>query len=305
MKKRIKTKRKNHLIIIMIFSIISFYITYRYLFINNINKIIPNDTLIKYMIDNNISTKELNDVINYNLTNPNKLLNYTLGNIYTFNEENNTEGIIINKVNDVVIKPSLYIYNTHQTEEYKKTINEVYSINPSVMITSYILKERLNDYGIESIVETNSIKEILTKNNWNYSNSYDASRILLNNKIEEYPDLKYFIDIHRDSSNYDKTTIEIDGIKYAKVMFIIGKENPDYNSNLLFATNINNKLKAFNPNLSRGIILKEGLGVNGIYNQDINEFIILIEIGGVDNTIDEINNTTTLLAKVLYELIGE
>ena len=55
--------------------------------------------------------------------------------------------------------------------------------------------------------------------------------------------------------------------------------------------------------LSRGIYKKEGKGVNGVYNQDFNKNTILIEVGGEENTIDEVSNTCSILADILEEYI--
>ena len=49
---------------------------------------------------------------------------------------------------------------------------------------------------------------------------------------------------------------------------------------------------------------KQGLNVNGIYNQDISPNSILIEVGGVDNTIEEVYNTMNALADILNKYIN-
>ena len=57
------------------------------------------------------------------------------------------------------------------------------------------------------------------------------------------------------------------------------------------------------PGLSKGILKKSGKDVNGIYNQDISENVILIEVGGVDNNINEVLNTVNALSDILYTYI--
>ena len=42
-----------------------------------------------------------------------------------------------------------------------------------------------------------------------------------------------------------------------------------------------------------------------VFNQDISPRAILVELGGVDNTLEEINNTLEVFAKVLSEYINE
>ena len=50
---------------------------------------------------------------------------------------------------------------------------------------------------------------------------------------------------------------------------------------------------------------KKGVGVNGIYNQDFNKNIILIEVGGQYNYIEEVNNTLKIISQVIYEYLNE
>lgn len=203
------------------------------------------------------------------------------------------------------LEPIIYLYNTHQSEEYASSNYAEFSINPTVIMNNYILEDIFTKQGYPTLVEESSIKEILKKNNWPGYNSYKASRILLDNSITNHSSLKYFIDIHRDSLSKDKTTIQIGDKSYAKVLFIIGLENKDYQKNLAFTEKINSKLNEYYPGLSKGIYKKSGPGVNGVYNQDFNEYTILIEIGGYDNTTTEVLNTDLAFARCFLEVINE
>ena len=204
--------------------------------------------------------------------------------------------------NDLASNIDVYIYNTHQTESYSyHRINE-YNINETVLLASYMLREKLRLKGINAFVETTNIKEILNQNNWKYKQSYSASRILINAFLTNN-NPKLIIDLHRDSGSYEKTTISIDNVNYAKILFVVGKKNPGFESNYNIANKLNELIKNKNPLLSRGITLKDGPSVNGIYNQDINPNMVLIEIGGEYNTISEVNNTLDILSAVLYDYI--
>ena len=207
--------------------------------------------------------------------------------------------------NETKNDPIVYIYNTHQTEGYKYDKLQSYNIDYTVMFASYILQSYLKEYDISSVVETNLISGVLKENGWKYQDSYKASRLLLEEIAKKYSSLKYFIDLHRDSSIYEKTTCELNGKTYAKVMFVIGLEHENYEYNKKMANTLNEKLIKVNPCLSRGILEKSGPGVNGIYNQDFNKNVILIELGGQYNKIDEANNTLKVLANILYEYIME
>ncbi|MBR2828184.1 MAG: stage II sporulation protein P [Bacilli bacterium] len=146
-------------------------------------------------------------------------------------------------------KPKIYIYNTHPTEEYKASNILELSIQPNVIMNDYILKDLFEEKGYSTIVETTSVKDILNNNHWNYASSYKASRILLEQSILTYPTLEYFIDVHRDSLTRDKTVIEIENKEYAKLLFIVGLENPNYQENLYFTEKIHNKINEKYPNL--------------------------------------------------------
>ena len=201
--------------------------------------------------------------------------------------------------------PTVYLYNTHQTEEYKPITLAEISVNPTVIMNNYILQDILKRNNIESIVEEESIQEIRKQNNWNYADSYKASRVLLEKRILEYPSLNYFIDIHRDSLGKDKTTTTIYTKSYAKVLSIVGLENPNYQENLIFTEKINQKLQEEYPTLSKGIYQKSGQGVNGVYNQDFHKHTILIEIGGYENTTSEVLNSTLAFSKVFMEVLHD
>ena len=199
----------------------------------------------------------------------------------------------------VTNNPIIYLYNSHQLENYNNDNLDIYGITPNVLMGSYLLREKLDSLGIPTIVEEANMSNILEKNNWDYSYSYRASRQLLVDKINKYKTLKYFIDIHRDSVGGNLTKITIDNKTYAKVLFIIGLDHKTWEPNYNLANKLNSMLDTKYKGLSRGIMKKTGLNVNGVYNQDVSNNCILIEVGGVDNTIEEVYNTMDAISQVL------
>ena len=101
------------------------------------------------------------------------------------------------------------------------------------------------------------------------------------------------------------TTININGKDYARILFVVGLEHDNYKDNIKISEDLNNLFNKYYKGLSRGIYKKEGPGVDGIYNQDISPNSILIEVGGVDNNIDEVLNTTEAISNILYYYIKE
>lgn len=208
-----------------------------------------------------------------------------------------------NKDNNIE-NPIVYIYNTHQLEEYNKTNLEEYNIKPNVLMASYILREYLNRNNIKTIVETADITDFLNVNGWNYSKSYNASRFYLDEAIKKYPNLKLIIDLHRDAIEYNASTVTINDKKYAKVLFVVGLDYENYQPNLDLANSLNNLINSKYPGLSRGVLKKSGKNVNGIYNQDLKNNIVLIECGGYQNNIDEVMNTMIALSDIIKIYLG-
>ena len=196
--------------------------------------------------------------------------------------------------------PIVYIYNSHDTEKYSLPFISDYSIVPTVKHSSYMLKEHLNKLGISSTVESRSINSYLKKHNLNYYGCYDASRSYIKEALKKY-DYKILLDIHRDSVKRKYTLFTYKDKKYAKVLFVLTTKHKDYKKNEKFVNYLNNYINKKYKGLSRGIMKRKDV----IFNQDLSNNAILIEVGGIDNTIEELNNTLSVISEALYEYIKE
>lgn len=67
------------------------------------------------------------------------------------------------------------------------------------------------------------------------------------------------------------------------------------------AKTLNQELEKKHPGISRGVLLKGYSDGNGVYNQDISTKAMLLEIGGVDNNLDELDRTVDALSEVLAD----
>jgi stage II sporulation protein P len=143
------------------------------------------------------------------------------------------------------------------------------------------LKEDLDRIGIGAEFSNKQYTNVY------YPRLYQASRQTVLTAVKENKSLKYFIDIHRDSRRRDQTTINIHGKPYARISFIIGGANPHWKENEQFAKKLHHRLEELYPGLSKGVFLKSHAEGNGEYNQSLSPRSILIEIGGVDNTLRE------------------
>ena len=287
-----KRKKKKSIYLIFLF-LLTIYLTYNYLDTKTIN--IEQKELVKYILNKDKTSYLVNKLSSLFI--PKNLLKKT----YYTNEKKKK----LEKELTITKEPIIYIYNSHQTEEYMPTSFVEYSVRPTVEMNNYILEEKFEKEGFTTYVEEERIKEILNKNNWNYAGSYLASRTLLEKRKQEYPSLKYFIDVHRDSLPKSRTTVTINKKDYATILFIVGLENKNYQENLSFTEKINNKLNEKYPNLSKGIYKKEGEGVNGVYNQDFSPRTILVEMGGPENSIEEVLNTSLAFSDCFLEVIKD
>jgi len=325
-----KRKRSFKLKYLFYVFIIYFSFSYTFYFSLKNNRNISNEKFINLLLKNgnanvfydydlvNVVNDTVNYLLNIDFKKPVTILNNTIlkqGQIdknitiehtddYSNMEELKKISSYIEDPNPVDINnPIIYLYNSHQLENYSNENLEIYGITPNVLMASYILKEKLNKLGLSTIVETTNLSDFLNVNGWDHSSSYKASRLLLLDNISKYDSLKYFIDIHRDSVSKSVSTVTINGKNYAKILFVVGLEHDDYQLNLDNMSKINSISEKYYPGLSRGIYKKSGSGVNGIYNQDVNGNVILIEVGAVYNNIEEVLNTMEALSNILYYYI--
>lgn len=288
-KRKIKLKFKYliFIIIIILIYLLFSYISSNFKLVtinkNAISKILSNNSIhIIYNEDGNYLNKILQKFININ--DPVGIL------------KNQTENKIIlkDKLKLSSYKYKVYLYNTHDLEQYKDFIQ---NIKINVGNASLLLSNNLKSIGIDVIVEKQKVSD-LTNND--LSKSFDTSKILIENIIQN-ENIDLFIDLHRDDEKKEVTTLELNGKKYAKVKFVVGRKNKNYMLNYNLTELINRKIKEKYPDLTRGIVLND----NYTYNQELSEKIIFINIGGYENDIVEVKNTIDLLGSIIKEVLDE
>jgi len=249
-------------------------------------------------IDKKKSTSLLDFLLDYTIGKKKDIDHYTLDDVMgNFMEDPTPEE---NKSE----KPLVYIYSTHQGEGYGGGVLQEHDITPTVMMASFRLREELNKRGIPTIVETTSISDIINANGWGYTATYRVSRMLMEQAKEKNPSLTYFIDFHRDAIPYESSILRTDDKTYAKIMFVIGSDHENASSNIEFATLISDTLNQKVNGISRGLYYIGNREVNGVYNQDFSPKTLLFEVGANYNKISEVNNTVSVLADALKEIIG-
>lgn len=295
--KKINNKKKKLKKIRLV--IFTFFFFFAYVFMI---KYLENNKLKKSVLDEEVNyvnfnvSKLVESKINKVINNPSTLLNDTIKNVKQVEVETKKTSVSDKKNENSIKKeePVIYIYNTHQTEEY---------VDYSVYEAAKKLNDMLNKNSYTSYFEEQSVKVFLEQNDMKYYKSYTASRKYLGDAIIKYPSLTYFFDIHRDSVLKNKSTLSYNDKSYAKVLFVVGTDNPNNQINYENANKLNELIKSKVPNISRGIAKHGGKGYNGVYNQDVSENTFLIEIGGKENTKEEVENTINIIYEAILEYV--
>jgi stage II sporulation protein P len=201
----------------------------------------------------------------------------------------------------------VFIYHSHNREswypELKSDVKDPNSDKINVTLVGKRLASQLEALGVGATHSSKDYPTTVQGYNWNYSYKYSLQTV--KQALAANKQLKFFFDIHRDSQRRKKTTATIKGKDYAQVYFIIGHRNPDWRENENFANRIHEQLEKDYPGLSRGVWGKTAANGNGEYNQSVAPDSVLIEIGGVDNTLQECYRTADVLAKVIANLYWE
>ena len=328
--KRIKLKNKKKFnfkiikfLFFIIIIIISMIYTIKYFF--NKSNDITKEEYLNYL-KNKTSNKSTNNFIvkeslkffsNIDLSDPVSLLDFDSNKIKYNNKEKTYENLVkdatssddnydestyekltsfIENKNNNKTEPIIYIYNSHQLETYQNIDN---GISPNVLMTSYLLSDRLNKEDISTISENTNIYEFIKASNLPSDSFYASTRIFIKNNKEKYNSLKYFIDIHRDAVSKEVSTATIDGKNYARILFVLGTTNPNHKENENLMNSLDEISDKYYPGLSRGIFKRDTPDWPDSYNQDLDSGVILIEVGGNYNTIEEVSNTVDALTKII------
>lgn len=178
--------------------------------------------------------------------------------------------------NNILESPIIYFFNSNQSHTYKKE----YNINTSVLMSSYLLSNELNELGISTIFESTDIDNFSINNNMTTDEVID---LFIKDKLNTYLTIKYIINIGR-SDNRD-TTVKINDKKYALISLYANKDN---------ITLLNKLNTLLNQNYK---------GISKIYiDSEYNSFIN-IDFGGINNSMKEVFNSIEVFSKVFKEVI--
>jgi len=196
--------------------------------------------------------------------------------------------------------PLVAIYHTHATESYLPEIGtqdpkEAFTtdINKSVVKVGEMLAQELEKRYRIPVLHSKTVHDAQSR-----LGAYYRSEATVKAILRKYPDCKVLVDVHRDSQPRNLTTVNIRGKSYARMMLVIGTENPNWVSNYTYAQKIISRLEENYPGISRGIFY-----ASAVYNQKYSPSAVLVEVGGVDNTLAECKNSMEVLAWALASII--
>lgn len=205
----------------------------------------------------------------------------------------------------------VFIYHSHNRESWipelkeagKKKPNEAFDGEINVTMLGARLSDKLEEAGIGALHSEKDYHSAVKNFNYNYSYSY--SKTTVKEALAVHDGLKFLLDIHRDSARRESTTLDVGGKKYAKLYFIVGQGHANWKENEAVAKRIHEELEKMIPGLSKGILTKGTKHGHGEYNQSLSKGSVLVEVGGVDNTLEENYRTIDALATVIAKLVKE
>lgn len=196
--------------------------------------------------------------------------------------------------------PMVAIYHTHASESFlpelrKKNAAEAFSEDPSISVVQageMLARELQQRYRIPCL-HSDSMHDSDTR-----IGAYYRSEATVKAILQKYPECRVLIDVHRDSQPRNITAVTVRGKSYARLMIVIGTNNPKWVQNHEFARAIVAKLEEGYPGVSRGIFYE-----SAVYNQKYSPMAILVECGGVGNTLAECQNSVQALAWAIASAI--
>ena len=209
--------------------------------------------------------------------------------------------------------PQVLIVHTHGSEAYTMPPGQEYVPSGESRTTdSQFNVVRVGD-EIAAVLEAAGLEvlhDAALHDYPEYSGAYGRSLETVERYLEEYPTIRFVLDVHRDAiSDGDgspyKVISSVDGRSAAQMSFVIGTdggglEHPQWRENLKFAAAVQQELAGRYPTLMRPITVR-----NSRYNQHTTTGSLLVEMGAAGNSLDEALLSARLLGEVLAEVILE
>lgn len=193
---------------------------------------------------------------------------------------------------------------THSQEAYQPIVKAVsgkvavYDDKTNIYNLQGAISKHFSMNGIQTDVLDVDVMKVMKSEGKTFPQAYNTVRPYLSNRLQEQS-YNLIIDLHRDSAKRNATTTMHNNQSYARIAIVVGAEHKNYRWNTAYAESLSAAMNDIVPKVSRGVISKSGDNVDGRYNQDLAKEMILIELGGIDNTEDELNRTIAVIGKAI------
>ncbi len=190
-------------------------------------------------------------------------------------------------------KPMIAIYHTHATESYLPDLGKKGSENAftSDMTKSVVKVGEMFLSELEKRYRIPCIHSKTVHDEESRAGAYCRSETTIQAIQKKYPSCQVLLDLHRDSQPRSITAVKIRDKQYARILLVIGTNNPNWVKNYEFARSITSYLEDAYPGISRGILY-----ASANYNQNYSPQALVVEVGGIDNTLAECKNSMEALA---------
>lgn len=179
--------------------------------------------------------------------------------------------------------PVILVYHTHGSEGYR---------NGSILRVGRQLALELCRRGYR-VLHLTAIFDFPGR-----GSAYQRARAFLEPFLAAHPSLQILVDVHRDAPGRDQTTGRLDGKEAVRILLVVGRQNPRFDDTDRLARAFVVGLVGRQSDLNRGIRYKDGR-----YNQDLRPLSLLVEFGGVSNTLEEALRTVPVVAEVIREAL--
>lgn len=207
-------------------------------------------------------------------------------------------------------EPQVLIYHTHTTESFEPFVRENMDAEFNYRTTDDTKNMIMVGNAIQAELEAKGIGVIHVTEVHDYpsyNGSYGRSRESIMPILEQYPEIKVALDIHRDAiagEDYAaQPYVEINGREAAQIMIISGCDDgtldmPDYMKNFHFAAGLQRQIEGDYNGLTRPVLFDYRH-----YNQDLTTGSLLIEVGSHGNTLDQAQYSGQLIGRSLCEFL--
>lgn len=214
-------------------------------------------------------------------------------------------------------EPAVLIYHTHATEAFLGPVAASAGVDPNVVGFSPDNDLNIVRVGAElaRALEARGVATLQLTDQFDYNDglvtrggAYLRSLQALQNfrdgrpVTEVYPSLRLLVDLHRDAVPRDRVTAVGPDGPFARVLVVVGaRDNPRWRGNLCVAEHLHELMGRHHPNLSRGVQVRD----DARFNQHLPRSAVLLEIGSVENTLEEAVRSAQMLGEVIADALAQ